>query len=205
MTQECDFIADNYAIEETRRSRTSVSETEETTYDESIFVLELVKYVTNSGDTLSLQSTAIDATNISRPGEFINAKLTPRHMAARWKDYLFQSSNKSALRFTSGEINYKASFNTIPAVEIDLEVSKFSLETFADSTPQQENEDIAYNASRIKAELVSFSYPLTLEEYKTIKANPYGIVRVNGQDGWIKSFKYSFANGLAEFKLIPKA
>jgi hypothetical protein len=203
-TKECEFIADNYAIEETRRSRSLVSETEETTYDENIFVIELVKEIDARGERFLVRTTAVDAEDIERPEEFINAKLTPRQMATRWKDYIFQSTSKSELRFMSGEINYQAEFDVIPEERVEYGMTIYSLKNFA-SGMLKENEDIANEKSLLRAESISLTYPITLEEYKAIKANPYGMVRVKGNDCWIKSFRYSFADGEAEFKLIPKA
>lgn len=214
ITKECEFIADNYAIEETRRCRTQLSEMEESSYDENVFVLELTKKVKATEETFLLQGTSIlrTATNIGKADEFINAKLTPRHMAARWRDFLFQSINKDALRFMSGEINYKSSFDVIPesqyvrpSIAGDQDgYTLYSLQSFATSAPQVENEDIQYEAAKLKAEKITFEYPLTWEQYKAIKSNPYGIIRVNGREGWIKSFKYSFSDGMAEFILIAK-
>lgn len=56
-----------------------------------------------------------------------------------------------------------------------------------------------------KAETISFTYPLSVTEYRKVKANPYGLIEVDGVLGWIKEFTYSFADGEATFKLIPKA
>ena len=212
LSKECNFIADNYAIEETRRDRYNKGELEESNYDENIFVLELVlekRYVHDPGldagrlvEEIRIGNTATNATNVGRLEEFINAKLTPRHMAARWKDYLFQTSSKQPLKFTSGEINYKSSFSVLPYVNILENV--YSLKTYEDSTPQVENEDIAYTQSKLKAEKITFSYPLTMNQYKKVKNNPYGLVIVNGIPGWIQNLKYSFADGMAEFTLIAK-
>lgn len=212
LTKECEFIADNYVIEETRRDRFTKSETDSSSYDENMFVLEMIgqKVYTEDQDTglgrmdfnVEIKSTATNAKNVGRVSEFINAKLTPRHMAARWKDYLFQMWNNQPLKFTSGEINYKSSFGVIPYKDALYEI--YSLQTFEDSSPQIENEDITFNPSKLRAEKLSFSYPLTIAQYKAIKKDPYGLVKVNGVLGWIKIFKYSFVDGIAEFTLIPK-
>lgn len=208
-SQECEFIADNYSIEEARRTRYDKSQSEESSYDSSIFVLEVVqnkRYIGEDDlgtltDIFLIQNTSYDETNIGRAEEFINAKLTPRHMAARWKDYLFQTTNRQPLKFTSGEINYKSKFAVIKS---DESLKLYTLQTYEDSSPQSENEDIAYVKSKLKAEKITFSYPISVEQYKIVKNNPYGIVEVNGLQGWIKTFKYSFADGMAEFTLIPK-
>lgn len=57
----------------------------------------------------------------------------------------------------------------------------------------------------IRAEEISLTYPVSIDEYKTIIANPYGLVVVDGEECWIKKFQYDFNTSEAEFKLIPKA
>lgn len=208
ITQECDFIADNYAIEETRRARKDMSETEESTYDENIFVFELVKV----GDYYDIGHTALNAENVGNTDEFINAKLTPRHMAARWADYIFATNNTTPFRFTTGEINYQATFAVIPEYWTDGMLDVYSLRPFvADpSVAQAENADIAYTHAKFQAEKITFSYPLSIAEYKSVLANPYGLIRLTDNDdnvikeGWILDFKYKLEDGMADFTLIAK-
>jgi hypothetical protein len=76
--------------------------------------------------------------------------------------------------------------------------------TMLDETPQPSDKD--WRIPRmIRAEEISLTYPVSIEEYKTILANPYGLVLVDGEECWIKEFTYSFIDGEAEFKLTPKA
>lgn len=205
ITRECEFVADNFAIEETRRARTNVNETEETTYDENIFVFELQRYQPPIAipAEYSIVHSARNASNVGRASEFINAKLTPRHMAARWRSYLFAANNTSPFRFTSGEINYKSSFGTIPENTSPVYNTDY-LESFAITYPQVENDDITHVHAKFKAEKITFSYPLTIAQYNTVKANPYGLVSVNGVLGWIMNFKYKLEDGMADFTLIAK-
>ena len=213
LTKECEFVADNYAIEETRRARKDVNETEETTYDESIFVFELMRQYqaalavgqTPDPPSYSIVHSALNATNVGRASEFINAKLTPRHMAARWRSFLFSANNTTPFRFTAGEINYKSSFKTTPEDNaLQVITGNTYLKSFAVTAPQAENSDITYSHAKFKAEKITFQCPLSIAQYKTVKANPYGLVSVNGVLGWIMDFKYSFYDGLADFTLIAK-
>lgn len=209
---ESEFIADNYAIEETRRAR-SKSETEESTYDENIFIFELVHVRENMPSNLQgstyreyyvIGHTAKDAKNVGRVEEFINAQLTPRHMAARWRDYLFAANNTTPFRFTSGEINYKSSFSVRTGDDYPLMTQTTMMPSFATTEPQSEDDDIVYTPAIFKAEKLKFTYPITIEQYGVVKNNPYGLVYVNGRYGWILEFKYSFTDGLAEFTLLAK-
>lgn len=216
VTKESEFIADNYAIEETRRARTQKNETEESTYDENIFVFELHRmggHMVQGGSVVptaySICHSAIGAVNVGMASELINAKLTPRHMAARWRDFLFATNNSTPFRFTSGEINYLSSFSTSPEDAVIPSLGDY-LDSFAITSPQAENDDITYIHAKFKAEKISFSFPLTVDQYKTILANPYGLIRLTDDsdnvivDGWIMDFKYSIHDGTADFTLLAK-
>lgn len=189
------FIADNYAIEETRRAQFQVDASEEFKYDENIFVFELAKTISGTPGAYSIRSAAEDVSGIDRPAEFINAKLSPRRCAARWEDYLFAANGAKAMKFSTGKLNTSAQYST------NNNTSLWSVTT--DSTA--ENAEIESTHCIFKAETLSFKYPLTIEQYKAIKANPYGLIEVDGIQGWIKEFTYTFNTGEAEFKLIPKA
>jgi hypothetical protein len=185
------IIADNYAIEETRRAQFQVKPSESFEHDESVFVFELGK----DGGSFIIRSSADDCTGIKRPIEFINAKLTPRQCAARWADYLFAMNGAKVLKYVTSSANSEAGFST--------DIGSLLL-SMADN-PQMENGDIGRKPHKLKAETLEFTYPLTIEQYKRIKNNPYGLITVNGIQGWLKEFTYSFVDGEAEFKLIPKA
>lgn len=194
VTVKSKIIADNYAIEETRRAQFQAKPSESFDYDENIFVFELRK----GGTTINpivIRTTAEETVGIKRPSEFINANLTPRQCAARWAGYLFAMNGAKALKYVTASANSDAGFK----------ISSGALLLSMANNPQMENDDIERKPHKLKAETLEFTYPLTIEQYKKIKNNPYGLITVNGIQGWIKEFTYSFVDGEAEFKLIPKA
>lgn len=205
----CEFIADNYAIEETRRARTTVNEHEEFKYDENIFIFELVENrvgaESDKDGALSIICTALndyehDIVGINRPEEFINAKLSPRRMAERWRSQgaLFMTNaNASGMDFSSGTVNYKASYTDRPTHSENI----YSLDA---QSCVAEDENIADNRSPQMAETIEFEYPITRAQFAAIKANPYGIIVVNGDHCWIKKVQYSVITGKTKFTLIPK-
>jgi len=197
LNKTCDWIADNYAIEETRRAEKSVDRSEEFKYDENIFVFECMKRAGITG--YEITHSATNVLGIDRPEEFINAMLSPWQMAARWMDYLFAANSASGLLFKSGKINSDASFGVLQS-----DANTTYLKCFADPAGQAENSDIQKQAAKFKAEKIEFSCPLTISQYEAVKANPYGLVSVNGKFGWIKDFSYSFQDGMADFTLIAK-
>jgi hypothetical protein len=57
-------------------------------------------------------------------------------------------------------------------------------------------------------ESIEFEYPLSFEQFKTLRNNPRGYIRATQRgktyDGWIDEIDYEPNSGLAKFKLIRK-
>lgn len=190
------FIADNYAIELTRRAKFTTDKEDEYKYDENIFVISVDVYKDefNAEATSDLDSTT--AENVNK--ETYNVKLSPAQCALRWLDFLFSLNGQSVFRFTSGKLNCDA--KALPRKSETL---------LSDNTPTsdfRENSDLLLEWANpiFKAESLKITYPLTFSEYHNIVSNPYGIVVVDGDEYWIKEFEYSLAEGECSFSLTPK-
>lgn len=206
ISQLCNFIGDTYCIEETRRAKEQVDPTESFKYDENIFIFEL-GYKGNldyhNPPAPYIPNNVVSSSGVDRPAEQYNVQLSPRRCAERWRSFLFASRNRTPYRFISGKINYKAIFacNTDHSTASYLDAY---LEDYMGGQQLAEDAQIEYSQPIFKAELLKFTYPITLEQYKGIMANPYGQIEIDGIYGWIKEMQYSFATGEAEFTLIPK-
>ncbi len=241
----CAFIADNYAIELTRRAAVTMSKENEYKYDENIFIFSVERKKSLLSYRYRIPNDIDQADNsIFAPSEVYNAKLSPARMAYNWISYLFRVAGLQPYKCTSGKVNYKAHLTTkvddseetmnapdpvndIPTLSlldpngnkimtgISQNAENYTLQERYYKTYQvqvnkpsskgiESDEDLII--SRVfKAETLQFTYPISLEEYKKVKANPYGLIEVDGVLGWIKEFTYSFSDGEATFKLIPKA
>lgn len=214
----CGFIADPYAIELTRR-KANEYDVSDWKYDENIFLLEIWHYREREQWGNGVFAAGDNASNLLT-GFTLNASLSPRRNAERWKDFVFFANKKSDLVFSSGTGNYEgaysndtkpssvaASLNEIyrPADTVGDVIHEYPTYDYVELPLIRENQPIAYKDRIFKAETLSFKYPLTISQYKAIKANPYGLIEVDGIQGWIKEFTYTFNTGEAEFKLIPKA
>ena len=211
---QCEFIADNYAIELTRRNALLKSDSEYK-YDENVFVFSLERHLdfdqdgNKEADSLAVAND-IDLSktfqNIMKPSQLINAILSPERCLWRWNGLLFLANGAERLKFSSGKLNFSAKFGTTKS-----RYTQDSSLMYLDDELQQyeqyysENGDVYKISRKFKAEVVELEYPMTFEQYKTIKNNPYGLVAVDGELCWIKEFTYSFADCTAELKLIPKA
>ena len=210
-TLTCEFVADNYAIEETRRARNDKNETEETSYDESIFVFEL----SCISDWYDLDNPAISdykvvnnvisASGVARADEQLNVQLSPRRCAERWRSFLFATNNILPYKFTSGKINCDATFKCKDKY-VFLQDWAFDthLEDFANGHNLKEDNAVEYSKTKFKSEILEFSYPITIAQFNTLRDNPYGIIMVQGQQCWLKEATLKIATGECEFKVIPK-
>lgn len=190
----CVFIADNYAIEETRRKALETT-SDEFKYDENIFVFELnysrdnTKYYVQTG--CSNSSDLIDYTTI------FNTRISPRRMAEQWKERLSLFNTANNITFVSGKVNSSASYKT----------NKTSSNVYygdLDGIAFKEDQTITRVTPRMRSEVMKFKYPISRVQYQNIMANPYGLIRVDGVDYWLKEMQYEVTSGETEFKLIPK-
>ncbi len=240
----CEFIADNYAIELTRRAATTLKSTEEFKYDENIFIFSVwARFFLTQTYFISPDIVKADS-SLHQYEKTYNAKISPARNAYRWIDRLFCVAGLKPFVCTAGTVNYKALIttktkksttildpssatnyytpdpvNTIPSYTYgeetgvaqnaeNLTLRERYYKTYQDISNQMkgvESDGDLIIPRIFKAETIEFSYPLSVAEYKKVKANPYGLIEVDGVLGWIKEFTYSFVDGTATFKLIPKA
>lgn len=237
----CDFIADNYVIEETRRAVAKLESDEEFKHDEDIFIFAIKgTYVSayNLGAEIPYDIKTDYNSGFVIPDDIYNAAISPTRNAFRWLSRLLCVQGIKPFKLTSGTGNYKACYSlkksdgrelytedplaALPILNVQGENPRTEYQLRED-IPLQEtyyaNVEEDGNGNYIpipsqddvtiprvfRAEELSVQYPITLEQYKAIKENPYGIVSVNGEECWIKEFQYDFNTSEAEFKLTPKA
>lgn len=188
------FIADNYAIELTRRAKFTTDKEDEYKYDENIFVISV-----DADSEEPIATVDFDAsTRENMRQDTYNVKLSPAQCALRWLDFLFAVNGQNIFRFTSGKLNTDA--KALPRVAETLLESKTPTNDFRENS----NLLIEWATPLLKAEMLKITYPLTFAEYHKIVSNPYGIVVVDGDEYWIKEFEYSLAEGECSFSLTPK-
>ena len=201
----CEFIADNYAIEETRRAAMTTEKDEEFKYDENVFVFGLLS---NENGYAIVRDTAQQGNNtIANIHEAYNTLISPTRNAVRWISRLFCLNGLKPFKLTKGTINYKAIVETEESRNGVFVIPDLmnSIPGQSEDMPLQEQYGEIVIPRVFKAEEVALTYPISLEQYQAIKQNPYGLVVVDGEECWIKEFTYDFNTSEAEFKLTPKA
>lgn len=201
----CDFIADNYAIEETRRAAMTTEKDEEFKYDENLFIFGLLSNANGYAIARDIAQQKNDT--IANIEEAYNTLISPTRNAVRWISRLFCINGLKPFKLTKGTINYKAQVKTEESyggVVVIPDLMNSIPGQSEDMALQEQYGDIVIPRV-FKAEEVSLTYPITLEQYQAIKQNPYGLVVVDEEECWIKEFTYDFNTSEAEFKLTPKA
>lgn len=186
------IIADNYAIELTRRAKFTKDKEDEYKYDENVFVFS----VTDDNGTPKAAVDFNTSTNVSIADDTYNVKLSPAQCALRWLSFIFTLNGQNRFRYTSAKLNANA--KAIPIAG--------GLSTKNPNNDFRENSDLIREWADpiLKAESLKITYPMTFEEYRKVVENPYGLVVVDGEEFWIKEFEYSLLDGECDLTLIKK-
>jgi hypothetical protein len=198
------FIGSGYAIEITRRKKSDDSK--DWRYDNENFIICLERH-----DGVSVRVELGNVTNdenIIDPDTLYNYRISPIRNALRWMDKILSTYRKmtpdSKIIFTDGDGNYQAK-GIMTSTTCRWELNEI-----------RENDDIniAVFAEAAKAKPIlrperdSFEYPMSVKEFKAVKAKPYGKIYYENEDcgpnqGWIDTINYKPEQGIAEFVIIP--
>ena len=111
-----------------------------------------------------------------------NMRISPQRNAIRHASRFFEvtAPTRNILQNTSGTSNIEASG------AVKIENNTIYLEDSAAGAVVAENQNIPKINPIIKPELIRCDYPFTFSDYKRIRSNPYGIIKVNGEECYIK-------------------
>jgi len=203
------FIADVYAIEETRRKQLQ-KESSDYKYDENFFIFEIAylksTLVVGSQYIYRVPNNYItQAQSLRDPAEWFNMGITPHRNAARWQRYLKWTNHTKEFYLLSGKMNTRASFVNTPPSSSFWQGFYLNTEYYMNPEEYRELETrIAGVTTPVKKEIVSITYPLTMAQYQSLRANPYGLIRVDSVDYYLQEASYKLKTGETELKLIPK-
>jgi hypothetical protein len=202
----CNFITSGYIIENLRTTTLLNSGNTDSTYDNDIFLICVKK---NAYGYEVEQGIVESASNFFSPTTAYNWRIRPIYNLMRWFKSIAQSYPNisfatSKLFFTSGKGNYKAE-GVISATDLCRIENKILAENsdifFTDF------QNIIDSIPIYKPEIITFDYPLSVAEYKLIKATPYGYFNTQcGTGDFFKAFiiniEYKPVQGMAQFTLI---
>ena len=202
------FIAGSYPIEVTRQQSFAETGATDTTYDNETFII----CIERSAYSFQVERGNIDnAANVFSPATLYNWRIRPYSNLMRWFKSIANSypniiDSENKLYFGSGTGNFLAE-GELPAGDTcklengvkseNRDLSQLDFADVLDATPLW------------KPEFASLRYPLSVAEYRTLRANPYGYISFQcGTGEWKKGFiqdlRYRLNKGEADFTLKLK-
>lgn len=203
------LIVGSYAIETTRQQSFAATGAADTTYDNETFII----CVERQAYSFIVEQGNIDnPANVFSPQTLYNWRIRPFSNLMRWFKSIansYSNINDSAnkLFFSSGTGNFLAEGeiggaypsckleNGVKAENRDL--SKMDFVNAIDATPLW------------KPEYATLKYPLSVKDYRTLKANPYGYISFQcgtgeWKKGYIQNLRYRLNAGQCDFTLKQK-
>lgn len=201
------LVAGSYAIETTRQQSFADTGAADTTYDNETFII----CVDRQAYSFIVERDNIDGgANIFSPQTLYNWRIRPYSNLMRWfksiaNSYPDINSSTHRLYFGSGTGNFTAEGqlasafckleNAVKAENRDL--SKFDFVNESEATPLW------------RPDYANLRYPLSIADYKTLKANPYGYISFQcgtgeWKKGYVQDVRYRLNRGDADFVLKIK-
>lgn len=203
------LVAGGYAWEVTRQQSFAETGKADTKFDNDTFIA----CVERDGYGFKIEQGNIDnPTNIFSPATAYNWRIRPFSNLMRWfksvaNSYTNFVNTTNKLFFSQGTGNFLASGEiggAYPACKLE-------------NGPKAENKDLAWtdfidikDATPLwKPDNLTFRYPLSVKEYRELKAKPYGYISVQcgsgeWKKGYIQEVRYRLNKGEADFVLKQK-
>ncbi len=202
------FVAGSYPIEITRQQSFVDTGAADTSYDNDTFII-CVKRQGSIGFEVE-QGNVTDAENLYSPQTVYNWRIRPIYNLMRWFKsiagmYSNQADSTSRIDFSAGEGNYTAKG------EMESPVCKIEVDTIGENETVNKLKFLndVDAAPLWKPEQFKSTYPLSVKDYKKLKAKPYGYLSYqcgNGdyEKGFIEEIVWEINKGEAEFTLKKK-
>lgn len=202
---ESKMVAGGYPIEITRQQSYAETGAADTTYDNEAFIYCVQRAL--YGFQIE-QGGVTGATGMFSPTTLYNWRIRPFYNLMRWfktiaVSYPTVGDTEKKVFFTAGTGNYRAAGEITTGCKLEngvkAENQDLGKDDFIDGSFQP----------LWRAKEIVFKYPISIAQYKQIKANPYGYISVQcGTGEWLKgyinSIQYDPYKGEAEFNLKRK-
>lgn len=207
------FIAGSYPLERTRQQSFADSGGADTKYDNETFIICVDR---DGYGVFQVEQGNIDSpANFFSPATTYNWRIRPYYNLMRWfksigNSYANIDDSDNLLFFVSGTGNIKAEGELAETVYIAAGCKlENGVKAENDNLGKLDFADQAKAKPLWRPETVTYSYPMSVADYKTLKANPYGYISSQcGTGEWLKGFvqniNYKLSEGKAEFTLELK-
>lgn len=204
------LVAGTIPIEVTRQQSFAASGGADTSYDNEVFII-CMRRTTYPYGNIEVERDNIDnPDNIFSPETVYNFRISPVRNLMRWYKTLSAafaavSSSLNQLFFASGTGNFTAAgMLDDPSCRLENAVLRENQNLFVTNFADQAEATPIW-----RNELITYEYPMTVQEYQKVRANPYGYITLQCgnkpfQQAYIKEIKFKLAKGVATFILRKK-
>lgn len=204
------LVASGSAIETTRQQSFAASGGADTTYDNDNFIICMER---DGYDMVVEQGGILDAGELIDPATVLNFRISPLRNLMRWfksiiGSYRVVDPTTTEIEFVAGTGNFSAegyrddacAVEAVPASPY-VDVPAENMNINADAIKSDEDKTPLF-----RPESDTFDYPMSLNDFLTIRANPYGYISYQcGTGAWRKGFirtiTYRLSSNTATFEL----
>lgn len=203
------LIAGSYAIETTRQQSFADTGAADTTYDNETFVICVERQAYNF---IIEQGNINNAANVYSPQTLYNWRIRPYSNLMRWfksiaNSYPNITDSANKLYFSSGTGNFLAEGEiggAYPTCKLENGVKAENRDL-----SQLDFADVSQATPLWKPEYATLRYPLSVSDYKALKASPYGYISFQcgtgeWKKGFIQNLRYQLNKGTCDFVLKLK-
>lgn len=199
------LVAAGYAIETTRQQSFITTGGADTTYDNDNFILCMKR---SAYEMVVEQGGIQDPDELIDPDTVLNFRISPLRNLMRWYKSIIGSYRQvnvstTKIEFVSGTGNFSAKgyYDDACAVEAQPPTPAENANVIGDGIKAADDRTPLF-----RPEIDTFEYPLSLNDFLNIRANPYGYISYqcgNGEwkKGFIRSIKYGIGTGKATYEL----
>lgn len=203
------LVAGSYPIEVTRQQSFAATGAADTTYDNETFIICVERQAYNF---IVEQGNVDNAANVFSPQTLYNWRIRPFSNLMRWfksiaNSYPNITDTANKLFFSSGTGNYLAEGEiggAYPACKLENGVKAENRDL-----GQLDFVDTAQATPLWKPEYATLKYPLSVADYKALKARPYGYISFQcgtgeWKKGYVQNLRYRLNAGQCDFVLKLK-
>jgi hypothetical protein len=201
------FVAAGYIIELIRIQNYALTGAADNKYDNETVIIQLKR--DPDGEVVVEQGIDTGAANVVDPPTVYNYRLSPLRNLLRWWGWLSGlcfpdvSAAEAKMIFGSGTGNYLAEGKMNGDCSPEIAVLK--------ENESVEITDLATTELRrpiLRAESITFDYPMSMSDFGALRANPYGYISYESDGTWEKAYifkvTYKKQQGIATFDLRTK-
>lgn len=208
------LVAGSYPIEITRQQSFADSGGADTKYDNEIFIISMFQsgypYAYPYAYLQVEQGNVTGAENIFSPSTIYNYRLSPIRNLMRW--YKSIAAGFSSLADAANKLFFSSGTGNLIAKGLMTDT-----DCRQENMAMRENDNVfvtqftnqADYTPLWKPELKTYEYPMSIADYRAVKADPYGYISAQCGTGdflkyWIKEIKFKPMKGSATFVLRRK-